>query len=764
MNSSSSQQVNRGRRRFLVATAAVGGGLAIGIGWFYRERDVLEAPPALSTVDGEHIFNAWLKIGTDGRIVVQVPRQEMGQGVSTALPMLVAEELDADFADVHFEQAPIAPVYGNATMLGDGVPFRPDDHGWVAAFVRHSQFKAGQALGLQATGGSTSVRDAFEPMRRAGATARAMLVTAAARRLGVDEAELEVAASRVNHVASARSLAFAELASEAAALPMPRDVPLKPRERFTLLGTPRPRLDVPAKVDGSALYGIDARPPGMAYAAITQCPVFGGTVKHYDGGDVAEWPGVRAVVELPATRTSAAAIAVVADHYWQAKKALEAIPIEWEGGAHAAHDTRAQRERYRALLDDEAGRVYDAAGDSATAFANAAQTIEADYHAPYLAHATMEPMNCTTLIRADGSGEVWVGNQAPTLVRSTTAEVAGVDSERITVHTPYLGGGFGRRGEMDVVMQAALIAEQMRDTPVQLVWSREEDMRHDLYRPMASARLRAALGADGTLAGFEVKSVGQSAVTELTRRLLPAMASDLMKDKTMSEGLFDLPYAFANRTVRHVRTHEPVPVGFWRSVGHSMNAFFAEGFVDEIADALGQDPFEFRRTALGHAPRHRHVLEVAAERAGWGAPMDSGRGRGIALAESFHAIAAQVAEVTVADGAITVERVVCAIDCGFAINPDIVRAQVESAIIFGLSAALHGEITVRDGRVEQGNFPDYRMVGLSQTPRIEVHIVESGLEHLGGVGEPGTPPLAPAIANAVFAASGKRLRELPLRV
>ncbi|MCB1745765.1 MAG: xanthine dehydrogenase family protein molybdopterin-binding subunit [Gammaproteobacteria bacterium] len=764
MNTVKQARIDRGRRRFLIASGIVGGGLAVGAWWFYRERDRLGAPPALVAADGERIFNAWIKIGDDGRILVQVPRQEMGQGVSTALPMLVAEELDADFADVHYEQAPIAPVYGNATMLADGVPFRPDDHGWVAELVRHTQFKAGQLLGLQATGGSTSVRDAFEPMRRAGATARAMLVTAAARRLGVAESELEVAASRVTHAPSRRSLSFAELAAEAAALPMPDDVALKPRERFTLLGTPRPRLDVPAKVDGSAHYGIDARPPGLVYAAIAQCPVFGGTVKHYEGGDVAEWPGVRAIVELPATRTSAAAVAVVADHYWQAKKALEAIPIEWHGGAHAAHDTGEQKARYAALLDDDPGRVYDAAGDSAAAFAAAARTLEADYHAPYLAHATMEPMNCTTLIRADGSGEVWVGNQAPTLVRWITAEVAGVDSERVTVHTPYLGGGFGRRGEMDVVMQAALIAERLRDTPIQLVWSREEDMRHDLYRPMASARLRAAIDADGALAGVEIKSVGQSAVTELTRRLLPAMASDLMKDKTMSEGLFDLPYAFANRTVSHVRTHEAVPVGFWRSVGHSMNAFFAEGFVDEIAHTLGQDPFEFRRAALGHAPRHRRVLEVAAERAGWGGPLDGGRGRGIALAESFHAVVAQVAEVRVADEAITVERVVCAIDCGFALNPDIVRAQVESAIIFGLSAALHGEISVRNGRVEQGNFPDYRMVGLASTPRIEVHIVESGLEHLGGVGEPGTPPLAPAVANAVFAACGKRLRELPLRV
>lgn len=758
------ETINKSRRRFLVAGAAATGGLIIGTAWFYRKRDLLTPPAALQAGAGEQIFNAWIKIGNDGRIVVQVPRQEMGQGVTTALPMLVAEELDADFADVRFEQAPIDDIYANATMLGESVPFRPDDHSWVAELARVTQFKMGQTLGLSATGGSTSVRDAFEPMRRAGASARAMLVSAAARRFGVAEAECTVAASRVSHAVSGQSASFAELADEAARLPLPEDVKLKAREEFSLLGTSQARIDMRPKVDGSAAFGLDVRPEGMVYAAIAQSPVFGGGIKNYDAGDVAEWPGVRAVLELPATKTSAAALVVVAEHYWQARKALQAIPVEWAGGDHAAHSTLEQRRRYAALLDNEDGRVYDEAGDSAAALAAAATTIDADYHAPYLAHATLEPVNCTTLVRSDGSAEVWLGNQGPGVVRWITAEAAGIDSENVTVHTPYLGGGFGRRGEMDVVMQAALVANQLTDVPVQLIWSREEDMRHDLYRPMASARFRAGLNEDGSVAAFEAKTVGQSTVESLTSRLMPVMASDAMKDKTTMEGIFDLPYAFNNRRASHVRTHEPVPVGFWRSVGHSQNAFFAEGFVDEMAVAAGRDAFEFRSDALAHAPRHRAVLEVAAKRAGWGRPLAGSRGRGIALAESFGSIVAQVAEVEVSGSTIAVKRVVCAIDCGFAVNPDNVVAQVESGIVFGLSAALYGKITVAGGRVEQGNFPDYRMVQMAEMPEIEVHLVESGIEHLGGVGEPGTPPLAPAVANAVFAATGKRLRELPLRV
>ncbi|MEX0958794.1 MAG: xanthine dehydrogenase family protein molybdopterin-binding subunit [Burkholderiales bacterium] len=764
MNTSTGKPKSKWRRRILITAGVAGGALAIGVWRFYRERDRLVPPAALTAGEGEAVLTGWLKIGTDGRIVVQVPRQEMGQGVTTTLPMLVAEELDADPATVRFEQAPIDAFYANATMIGDGVPVRPDDQGWVAAFMRHTQYKLGQVLGVQATGGSTSVRDAWMPMRHAGAAARAMLVGAGAARFGAPASECGIEAGKVVHTASGRSAGFGELALDAAAMPIPQDARPKDRAQFRLLGKSQARLDVAPKVDASAQFACDMRLPGMLYAAIAQSPVFGGKLKSLDDAQAQQREGVRGVFGLPATSTSAAAVAVVAESWWQARSALADVGIEWEDGAHAAHDTVAQRERYFELLASGKGRTYEAVGNVDTALAAPAQLLRADYFAPYLAHATMEPINCTAIVRSDGSCEVWVGNQAPTLVRWFAARAAGIDSAKVTVHTPYLGGGFGRRAEVDVVLQAVTLAARLPDTPVQLLWSREEDMQHDMYRPMAAARFDAALDSAGNITGWRNRIVGQSCTGGITARLLPAAASDLMKDKTTSEGAFDLPYAMPNRHVEHVLTHEPVPVGFWRSVGHSYNAFFTESFMDECAHAAGKDPLAYRLAMLENAPRHRKVLETAAQKAGWNTPPAEGRGRGIALAESFHSIVAQVAEVEVVDGVARVRRVVCAIDCGFALDPANVTAQMESGIVFGLTAALDGEITVEDGRVAQSNFHDYRMVRMSQMPEIEVHIVDSGIEHLGGVGEPGTPPIAPAVCNALFAVTGKRIRELPIRL
>jgi isoquinoline 1-oxidoreductase beta subunit len=755
---------NKGRRRFLIAAGAVGGGLAVGSWWFYRKRDMLAAPDTLTADAGESIFNAWLKITAEGRIVVQVPRQEMGQGVLTSLPMLVAEELDVDFADVDFEQAPIAAVYGNAVMLGESVPYRPEDKSWVAEFTRLSQFKMGRVLGLQSTGGSSSVRDAWEPMRQAGATARAMLLTAGARRLSVNPNQCAIENGHIIHTDSGRRLGIGEIAADAAALPMPTDIKLKDRSAFRILGTAQPRLDIPEKVNGSAMFGIDARPPGMIYAALRHAPVFGGEIATLDGKVAQEMPGVHAVMKLPGTSMTNAAVAVVADHYWQAKKALAKVEVAWDDGSHAGHDTDEQRTRYMKMLESEEGRTYDTAGDVESVFATATKTLESSYFAPYLAHATMEPINCTAVVRANDSAEVWVGNQGPPIVRLVVGKAAGIDTDQVTVHTPYLGGGFGRRTEMDVVMQAGQIASRMKATPVQLIWSREEDIQHDLYRPMGAATMRAAFDSDGGFAGFESKVVGQSCIYGLVSRLMPGMESNLMKDRTLAEGVFDLPYAIPNRRVGHVLAEEPVPVGFWRSVGHSHHAFFAEAFIDECAAIAGKDPYKFRRELLTHSPRHQKVLETAAEAAGWGSPLPEGVGRGIALAESFGSIVAQVADVELLDGEVKVHRVTCAIDCGFAVNPDTVVAQMESGIIFGLTAALFGEITIKNGRVQQSNFPDYPMVHLREAPAIDVHLIESGVEHIGGVGEPGTPPIAPAVANALYTLTGKRIRALPIRV
>jgi len=751
------------RRRFLITAGVIGGAMAVGLWRLYRERDRLTPPAPLRARESEAILTAWIKIATDGRVVVQVPRQEMGQGVMTALPMLVAEELDADFAQVHFEQALVDPVYANATLLGDGVPFRPDDESWLGAIARVSQFKVGEVLGVMATGGSTSVRDAWEPMRRAGATARAMLLQAAANKLGVAITECTVSKGIVEHARSGRRAGFGELALEAARLPIPSDVAPKDPARFTLLGQSPQRLDIPVKVDGTAQFGMDVRLPNMVYAAIAQCPVFGGSLKSFNGDKARARPGVKGVLALPATSTSAAAVVAIAQHYWQARSALAEIEISWDEGPNAAHDTAQQRSRYESLLASDEVRIYDEAGSIDTAFASPPRLLEADYFVPYLAHATMEPINCTAVVR-DGSCEVWVGNQSPTLVQWYAAKAAGIDSANVTVHTPFLGGGFGRRAEMDVVMQTVMLAAKLPDTPVQLIWSREEDIQHDVYRPMAMAKFRAALDSAGNVTAWYNRIVGQSCTGGLTARLLPAAASDAMKDKTNVDGAFDLPYALPNRKVEHVLTHEPVPVGFWRSVGHSYNAFFTECFLDECADAAGQDPYEFRRALLKEQPRHWTVLETAARKAGWDNSLPPGVGRGIALAESFHTIVAQVAEVEVRDNAPVVRRIVCAVDCGFAMHPDIVVAQMESGILFGLTAALFGEITLEQGRVQQSNFPSYEMVRLAQTPEIEVHIVNSGVEHLGGIGEPGTPPVAPAVCNALFAVTGKRIRELPIRL
>jgi len=755
---------SRWRRRFLITAGVVGGAMAVGVWRFYRKRDHLSAPAGLKPGYRGAILTGWMRIAPDGFVVVQVPRQEMGQGISTALPMLVAEELDADMSRVRFEQAQVDPVYANATMFGDGVPFRPDDHGWVAQLTRLSQYKLGEMLGVMATGGSTSVRDGWEIMRRAGATARAMLVQAAAERFGVPAAECTVSASAVQHAQSGKRASFGELALAAAQLPIPSEVKLKDPASFKLLGKTQARLDLPAKVDGTAQFGMDVRLPAMLYAAIAQCPVFGGSVKSFDAQKAKARKGVRGVLALPASSTSSAAVVVVAEHYWQARSALAEVSISWDEGPNAGHDTDAQRKRYIDLLATGSTRTYEVVGDTDTALAAPSRPLSADYFAPYLAHATMEPINCTAVVREGKSCEVWVGNQAPSLVRWIASKAAGVDSANVTVNTPYLGGGFGRRGEMDVVMQAVLLAKQLPGTPVQLIWSREEDIQHDLYRPMAAARFRAALDADGSIVAWHNRIVSQSCVGALTARLLPAAASDAMKDKTNAEGAFDLPYRMPNRRVEHVLTHEPVPVGFWRSVGHSFNAYFTESFLDECAHAAGKDPLAYRLAMLPAESRHRQLLELLADKAGWSAPVPTGVGRGVALAESFHSIVAQVAEVEVVDKVPRVRRVVCAIDCGFAANPDTIVAQMESGILFGLSAALYGEITVKNGRVEQSNYPSYDAVRLRETPQIEVHIVQSGIEHLGGVGEPGTPPIAPAVCNAIFAATGMRVRSLPIRL
>ena len=632
----------------------------------------------------------------------------------------------------------------------------PEDTGYLAAVARRVGYSLGDTLGVQATGGSTSVRDAWENMRVAGASAREMLISAAAKKWQVPAGECTTSNGLVEHTASGKKATYGELATAAAQLPPPVTPKLKDPQNYRLIGKSQPRLDIPDKVTGVAQFGLDVRVPGMFYAAVAQCPVFGGTLKTVDEAKIKAMPGFKQVVLLPN------AVAVVADSYWRAKTALAALLIVWDEGANATLDSTAIAAQFtRDMKSGKAGQ-YSNDGDALAELGKATKVIAAQYQVPFLAHATMEPINCTARV-SDGACEVWVSNQAPSLVQWIAGKTAGLATEKVVVHTPYLGGGFGRRSEADIVVQAVGIAKQLNGVPVKVVWSREEDTQHDMYRPAAIAQFRGALDDKGNATTLWNRIVGPSVTLSFMERIVPWAASDMMQDKTNAEGAADMPYEFANLRVEHVLSRTPVPVGFWRSVGHSYNAFFVESFIDELAHAAGKDPYEFRRNLLAKHPRHLNVLQTAAQHAGWGKPLEKGVGRGIALHESFRSIVAQVAEVSVSEGGeIKVHRVVCAIDCGQTINPDTIVAQMEGGIIFGLSAALNGEITIKGGRVEQGNFPSYDMVRLPESPRIETHIVASGAA-LGGVGEPGTPPIAPALANAIFAATGKRMRQLPIR-
>jgi isoquinoline 1-oxidoreductase subunit beta len=745
---------NPSRRRVLIAGAVVGGGLIVG--YLLRDRDRLARIPAFTANGRELALNGWVKIGADGIVTVAVPNQEMGQGVYTALPMLVAEELDADWGMVRAEQARVDKIYGNYIMLADGLPVAPDDTGAMATSLRWVGYKIGEAMGLMATGGSTSVRAAWDPMRLAGASAREMLVAAAAKKWNVAAAECSTHAGQVLHKGSSRNIGYGELAAEAAQMEPPQHPRLKERSEYTLIGKRTPRLDMKAKVTGSAVFGIDVRQPDMLYAAVMQCPVFGGSLKSHDDSRIKNAPGYKG------TAAVANGIAVVADSYWRARQAMAQLAVTWDEGPNAALDSKAIFAQFTRDLAQGDPVKYHAEGDAEAALGKAAKVVEAQYQVPFLAHAAMEPMNCTALVK-DGSCEVWAANQSPTLCRIIAARTAGIEGDKVTVHTTFLGGGFGRRAETDFVAQAVAVAMAFPGKPVKVVWSREEDMQHDMYRPAAMSKFRAGLDQSGAPVAWWNRIAGPSATRSFMDRVLTSGGMDFPPDKTNAEGAADMPYEFTNIRVEHVLSKTPVPVGFWRSVGHSYNAFFTECFLDELAVAAGKDPYQFRRSLLANHPRYLKVLETAATKAGWGTPLAPGRARGIALHESFHSVVAQVAEVSVsAKGEVSVHRVVCAVDCGMAVNPDTVEAQMESAVLYGLSAALLGEITLAKGRVEQDNFPSYDSVRLAQTPVIETHILDIG-SPLGGVGEPGTPPIAPAVANAVFAATGKRIRKLPIR-
>jgi isoquinoline 1-oxidoreductase subunit beta len=702
------------RRRFLQAGAAAGGGLLLSFTLPFAESGA-EAAEAVAFAP-----NAFIRIGRDGKIVLVMPYVEMGQGTYTSIPMLIAEELEADLSQVRLEHAP------------------PNEKLYVNPL-----------LGVQATGNSNAVRASWQPLREAGATARTMLIAAAAKRWNVDPASCRAQRGMVLHEPTGRTARYGELSPNAARMPVPEKVALKRPEDFRLIGTPAKRLDTPAKVNGTAVYGIDVRPPGVKIATLAQSPVFGGRVKSVDDKAAKAVKGVRQIVRLDD------AVAVVADHMGAAKKGLAALKIEWDEGPQAALTTEdVARELEQATL--KPGAVAQNIGDVDKAMAGAATKVEATYQVPFLAHATMEPMNCAVHVRKDGC-EVWVGTQAIARAQAAAAKVTGLPLDRVVVHNHLIGGGFGRRLEADGVTRAAEIARHV-DGPVKVVWTREEDIQHDMYRPYWFDRLSAGLDANGMPVAWNNRFAGSSVIA---RYLPPAFNQGLDPDTT--EGAIDLVYAFPNMHVEYVRAEPPgIPTAFWRSVGPSHNVFVTESFIDELAAAAKQDPVEYRLALLDKTPRAKAVLQLASDKAGWGKPLPERVGRGVSLQFVFATYMAHVAEVEVGkDGAVRVRRVVCAVDCGTAVNPDTIQAQIQSAVMFGVTAALYGEITLKDGRVQQSNFHDYPALRINEAPAVEVHIVRSS-EPPGGMGEAGTSAVVPAVTNAIFAATGKRLRKLPV--
>jgi isoquinoline 1-oxidoreductase subunit beta len=705
------------RRAFLAGISAAGGSLTLAFALpSGRARAGEEVPEAAE-------ITAWVVIQPDNSVVIRVARAEMGQGALTGLAMLVAEELECDWGKVRTE------------FVSAGENFR-----------RH------EVWGDMSTGASRSIASSQLYLRQAGAMARQMLIAAAAAQWNVPPAECVAQMSTITHRTSGRTLSFGAVAEAAAKVTISGDIELKDPSTWTLVGTPRRRLDVLDKVTAQPVYAIDVRLPGMLYAAIAHCPVYGGKLKSVDERAIAAMKGVRRVVQMPD------AVAVVADSWWRAKRALEALPIVWDDCGNGRLSSATIAELVRAALDAEKAQVGQADGDVAAGLARAARRVEAEYTVPYLAHATMEPQTCTAHVKPDRI-EIWAPSQGATTALVTAAVAAGVPNDKVVVHTTMLGGGFGRRGAIqEYVRQAVLIAKECEE-PVKLVWTREEDMRHDFYRPTGMARLVAGLDADGMPIALKMRLAGPSFVATF----VAAFGTNIV-DHTFLSGLTDeeMAYEVPNYLVDYVIQQTPVPVGVWRAINYSENAFYKECFFDELAHAAAIDPYLYRRRLLRNSPKNLAVLDAAAKKADWFSPPPTGVFRGIAVNEACGSYCAQVVEASVESGDVRVHRVVSAIDPGYVVNPLSVEMQTQGAVIYALSAALYGEITIKDGAAEQGNFDDYQMLRIADAPKVETVIVPSG-DFWGGVGEPPVPPVAPALCNAIFAATGKRIRSLPLK-
>jgi isoquinoline 1-oxidoreductase beta subunit len=713
------------RRDFLNATATVGGGLVIALtlpGPAAKSNSAAAVRTSLEAVPGAVAgaarsgsqLNAWLKIARDNSITIIVDRSEMGQGVYTALPMLLAEELNIDFNAIHIVAAPVGDAY-----------ISPGNGG-------------------QITGTSNSVQESWEKLRMAGATARTMLVAAAAKAWRVDPAQCHAKNGMVVNLRG-QVLTYGQVADAAAKLPVPKDVKLKPRSDFQTIGKPRSRIDTPGKIDGSAEFGLDVKLPGMLYAALAQSPVLGGKVLALDSGTSEKMPGVRKVM------VTASGVVVVADHFWQALKARNALRVTWDAGPNARLDNAVIRALLKKTATAGDGLSARADGNAAAALKSAKQQLSAAYYLPLLAHATMEPMNCTADVKADGC-DLYLGTQVQQVAQTTAAETAGLKPEQVRVYTTLIGGGFGRRLDIDFI-PAAVEASKAVGAPVKVIWTREDDMTHDTYRPPAYEEVSGGLDEAGKLVAWKLHITSPS----ITARMFPPVKG---VDDSVIEAAVNNLYDVPNLAVSYSRQEIGIDVGYMRSVSHSPNCFVIESFMDELAAVAGKDPFDFRMQHLGKKPRQRRVLQMAAERAGWGkAP--PGRHLGLALMEGYTTHLAQVAEISIVGGDLKVHKIVCVVDCGQMVNPRIVESQIESGIIFGLTAALWGDVTIVGGRVQQTNFNNYRILRNNEVPEIDVHLVDSD-EMPGGIGEAGVPLVAPAVCNAIFAATGKRLRELPI--
>jgi isoquinoline 1-oxidoreductase subunit beta len=700
------------RRRFLKTSAAGAAGLLVG---FYLHGD-LESVGAAP--DEPVVLNAWIHVGTDDRVTILIDKSEMGQSILTGLAMIAADELDCDWSKVRTEFAPADKVYINPRF------------------------------GVQGTGGSSGTPTSWNPLRKASATARAMLLSAAAQQWGVDASECRAENSTIVHASTKRSLSYGSLAESAAKLPVPENVPLKEPSQYHLIGKPTKRLDTPLKVNGGAQYGIDVRQPGMLYAVVARCPVFGGKVASFDAAKAKSTPGVNDVIQI------SSGVAVVADNTWSAMEGRRALAVQWDEGPNAKL-TSAEISKQLSDAAARPGAVARKEGDVEAGLAAAATKFVVDYEVPFLAHATMEPMNCTAHVRADRC-DVWAPTQAQTSSQATAAKITGLDTSSVFVHTTFLGGGFGRRFEADFIGEAVEVSKAM-NAPVKVTWSREDDMQHDYYRMVSHARGIAGLDADGWPVVWSTRVSSPS----LLARFGPLKDNF---DHRSVESLDNVPYAIPNILIEFQLVNTGVPIGFWRSVGASQNGFFLESFTDEMATAGKKDPYEFRRRLLAKSPRHLKVLETAAENAGWGKPLPAGRFRGIAVVTSYDGYVAQVVEISVnrTERTLKVHRVVCALDCGRIVNPSSIDAQAKSSIVYGLTAALHGAITIDHGRVQQHNFNDYKMLRFDEMPDVDVHIVSTDGPPTGA-GEFVLPPVAPALCNAIFAATGRRVRRLPIR-